>query len=91
MDSLALDGGGMRGLVSLGFLERIERILRERDGNEPDFRLNHSFDLIAGTSCGAIIAVLLAQGHSVDEVILRFQALADKLSPNPGGIRSAAC
>ena len=30
---LALDGGGIRGALTLGFLERVESILREREGN----------------------------------------------------------
>jgi|GEM_PF-178278 len=76
---LALDGGGIRGLISLGFLARIEGILRERHGNDPAFRLSHYFDLIAGTSTGSIIAALLAQGHSVEEVIQLYLELADNV------------
>ncbi|MEB3155936.1 MAG: patatin-like phospholipase family protein [Cyanobacteriota bacterium] len=76
---LALDGGGMRGLISLGFLERIEGLLRERHGNDPAFRLSHYFDLIAGTSTGAIIAALLAQGHRVEDVIQLYLELADQV------------
>jgi predicted acylesterase/phospholipase RssA len=66
---LALDGGGLRGIVSLGYLKRIETLLRRRHGDHPDFRLGHYFDLIAGTSTGAIIAAGLAIGLSVDELI----------------------
>ncbi len=29
---LALDGGGIRGILSLGFLARMEALLRERHG-----------------------------------------------------------
>ena len=61
---LALDGGGIRGALSLGFLERIERLLRERHAN-PDLRLRDYFDLIGGTSTGSIIAVGLAIGMDV--------------------------
>src|SRR5262245_45299303 len=46
---LALDGGGLRGILTLGILQRIEDILRERHGAGDDFRLSHYFDLIAGT------------------------------------------
>ena len=65
---LALDGGGLKGIVTLGFLGRMEEILRERHGNDPDFRLSDYFDLIAGTSTGAIIAAALARGMTVEEV-----------------------
>ncbi|MGH8189781.1 MAG: patatin-like phospholipase family protein [Steroidobacteraceae bacterium] len=57
---LALDGGGLRGILSLGLLQKIEDTLRERHGSGDDFRLCHYFDLIAGTSTGAIIAATLS-------------------------------
>jgi len=63
---LALDGGGIRGAISIGFLERIEAIVRERMG--PTAVLADYFDLIGGTSTGAIIATLLALGKTVDDV-----------------------
>jgi hypothetical protein len=65
---LALDGGGLRGIVTLGYLQRIEDLLRARVGGDPDFRLAHYFDLIAGTSTGAIIAAGLARGMTVAEI-----------------------
>lgn len=57
---LALDGGGVRGAMAIAILERIEDLLRARHGNHPDFRLSHYFDLIGGTSTGAIIGSALA-------------------------------
>ena len=65
---LALDGGGLRGVLTLGMLREIETILRAQHGGDPDFRLAHYFDLIAGTSTGAIIAASLSLGMTVDEV-----------------------
>lgn len=65
---LALDGGGLRGVLTLGMLREIEALLLARHGNDPDFRLCDYFDLIAGTSTGAIIAAALSLGMSVDEV-----------------------
>ena len=62
---LALDGGGVRGAISLGFLEKIESLLRERQGKA---RLGDWFDLIGGTSTGAIIAGGLALGHSIEQL-----------------------
>ncbi len=57
---LALDGGGVRGAMSVAVLERIEALLRARHGGRSDFRLCDYFDLIGGTSTGAIIAGALA-------------------------------
>lgn len=72
---LALDGGGLRGILTLGILQRVEALLRQRHDDDPAFRLCHYFDLIAGTSTGAIIAAALATGMSVDEVIGHYQGL----------------
>jgi hypothetical protein len=65
---LALDGGGLRGVLTLGMLRELEAHLRARHGGDPAFRLADYFDLIAGTSTGAIIGAALALGMSVDEV-----------------------
>ena len=64
---LALDGGGIRGVITLGLLERLESVLRDLHGN-PDLRLADYFDLIGGTSTGAIIAAGLSVGMSTAEV-----------------------
>ncbi len=76
---LALDGGGLRGILSLGFLQKIENILKERHGNNGDFRLSHYFDLIAGTSTGAIIAATLAMGWTVEEIRKKYMALGERV------------
>ncbi len=75
---LALDGGGVRGILSLGFLKHIESILRKRYHDET-FVLSRYFDLIGGTSTGAIIATLLARGAEVDEVIKLYRRLANDI------------
>lgn len=72
---LALDGGGLRGVLTLGMLREIESHLRARAGGDPAFRLSDHFDLIAGTSTGAIIAAALSLGMSVDEVHGHYMAL----------------
>ena len=64
---LALDGGGIRGLMSLEFLRRIEALVREKSGDDR-LVLADYFDYIAGTSTGGIIATCLALGMTVDEV-----------------------
>jgi len=66
---LALDGGGIRGLITLGILERMEELLANASGRGADFRLSDFFDYIAGTSTGAIIAAGLAMGKSVAELV----------------------
>ena len=57
---LALDGGGIRGVLSLGILAQIEKI-----AGKP---LGEYFDYIGGTSTGAIIATGLALGFSVSKL-----------------------
>jgi uncharacterized protein len=57
---LSLDGGGAKGFYTLGVLREVEGLLGTR--------LHERFDLIFGTSTGAIIAALLALGKSVDEI-----------------------
>ncbi|MEZ5994943.1 MAG: patatin-like phospholipase family protein [Hyphomonadaceae bacterium] len=66
---LALDGGGSRGLLSLGMLAELEKHLAERSGQGDNFRLAHYFDLIGGTSTGAIIATTLALEWRVRDVV----------------------
>ena len=80
---LSLDGGGIRGALTLGFLKKIEDELKRRHEklytNKNDFRLCHYFDLIGGTSTGAIIASLLAIGKSVDEISEMYQKLGGEI------------
>src|SRR5215213_4338370 len=53
---LAIDGGGIRGLIPAKVLARLEELVTERD---PDRALADCFDLIAGTSTGGLIALAL--------------------------------
>lgn len=70
---LALDGGGVRGMVTLGFLERLESLLRERH-HDPDLRLGQYFDLVGGTSVGALLGAGVALGMTTAELRSAFQA-----------------
>src|SRR5437762_13688187 len=63
---LACDGGGIRGIISIEVLARIESELRKSSGN-PKLVLADYFDYVAGTSTGAIMATLIALGYSIDE------------------------
>ena len=65
---LALDGGGIRGVLTIEILDEIERVLRAETGAGPSFRLADYFDYIAGTSTGAIIASCLSLGMSAAEI-----------------------
>ena len=90
---LSFDGGGVRGAISVAFLERIERIfaehqhkllsdyiaVKERAGiNDATvaaarkklltFRLADWFDLVGGTSTGALIAGAVALGFNTSQI-----------------------
>jgi predicted acylesterase/phospholipase RssA len=64
---LTIDGGGIRGMLSVEILARIEQILRDAH-NDESLKLCDYFDYIAGTSTGAIIAAALSWGMEVEEV-----------------------
>lgn len=58
---LSLDGGGAKGFYTLGVMKEIEGLVGGR--------LNEHFDLVYGTSTGAIIAALVCLGYSVDDIL----------------------
>ncbi|GJL63091.1 MAG: hypothetical protein NPIRA04_17450 [Nitrospirales bacterium] len=70
---LALDGGGIRGILTLEILASMESVLAKAKGTGSNFRLCHFFDYIGGTSTGAIIAAGLAKGMSVAELLTFYQ------------------
>ncbi|KAF7107585.1 hypothetical protein CFC21_108193 [Triticum aestivum] len=55
---LSIDGGGIRGLIPSTILACLESKLQELDG--PDARIADYFDVIAGTSTGALVTSMLA-------------------------------
>ncbi len=65
---LAIDGGGIRGMISLEVLAEIEAILRKALGADENFVLADYFDYVAGTSTGGIIATCIAKGMSVAKI-----------------------
>jgi hypothetical protein len=79
---LALDGGGIRGIVSLQYLARLEELLRDRLG-QPELVLSDYFDLIGGTSTGAIIAAALALGFPVEKIQRLYLNLATMIFKKP--------
>ena len=63
---LALDGGGIRGMIAVEVLGSIESLLRNKLGEGPDFVLADYFDFVAGTSTGAITAACISLGMKVE-------------------------
>jgi uncharacterized protein len=75
---LSLDGGGIRGIFTLGILEKLEFLLREKHGKS-DMVLADHYDIISGTSTGAIIGTCLALGKQVSEIIELYNNLGTKI------------
>jgi patatin-like phospholipase/acyl hydrolase len=71
---LALDGGGVRGAITVAFLERIEHLLSQHCGRT--VRLGDYFHLVGGTSTGSIIAGAIALGFSAAQVKELYTTLA---------------
>lgn len=66
---LALDGGGIRGVYAAHVLARLEDTLK--------LPVSHCFDLIAGTSTGAILAGAAATEIPMQTVVGLFESKAD--------------
>ena len=80
---LTLDGGGAKGFYTLGVLKEIEAMV--------GCPLYQKFDLVFGTSTGAIIASLIALGHSVDSILELYRKhVPTVMSENTAPARSRA-
>ncbi len=66
---LSLDGGGIRGVLTLEILLELETQLKAELKKDDSFRLSDFFDYIGGTSTGAIIAAGLSRGMSATELL----------------------
>lgn len=75
---LALDGGGIRGILTVQLLKRIEKLVRERTGDDTTVLADY-FDLIGGTSTGAIIASALALGWPVERIEKLYRELGNSI------------
>jgi hypothetical protein len=75
---LALDGGGTRGMLTLGVLAGLESGLRAAGGDE-QLVLSDVYDYIGGTGTGAVIATGLALGMPVEELERHYRKLARKV------------
>jgi hypothetical protein len=79
---LALDGGGIRGILTLQFLQTIESLIKKRFGDNT--LLCDYFDLIGGTSTGSIIAAGLACGMTVGALQDLYKNIGDKVFQQGG-------
>lgn len=77
---LAIDGGGLRGVLALQYLQKIQDLLSTRYDRK-DFVLSDYFDLIGGTSTGAIIATGLALGMRVEKILEIYLDDAKRIFP----------
>ena len=68
---LSLDGGGSKGVYTLGVLKEFEAYIQTP--------LHDYFDLIYGTSTGSIIASLLSLGKSVEEIETTYFDIVPKI------------
>lgn len=88
---LSLDGGGMRGTYTATYLEQVSRAFAQRRGGQ-GLDLGAAFDLIVGTSTGAIIACALAAKIPLGKVIelYRQHGAAIFARPLPGSVAGVA-
>jgi patatin-like phospholipase/acyl hydrolase len=84
---LALDGGGIRGTITIEILARIEALLQAESGRGNAFVLADYFDYIAGTSTGAIIATCLSLGMRVDQIRQFYQESGAVMFDRAGFLR----
>ena len=68
---MSIDGGGVKGIVSLLLLNELQNHLNDLHGS--DTHISEYFDVICGTSAGGIIACMVGVlGIPVDECIDRY-------------------
>lgn len=68
---LCLDGGGMRGILTIQLLKKLEEI-----AGIPCYEL---FDMVAGTSTGGIIAGLITTGHNAIQIEKMYEELVTQV------------
>lgn len=80
---LALDGGGLRGTFTAAVLAKWDDMLKAGGGNGI---ISH-FDLVAGTSTGAILAIGLALGLKPSEILAFYEEKGPKIFPKDRKLR----
>ena len=79
---LSIDGGGMRGYYSAAYLQKLSALAADRFG-QSGFDLSEKFQLIVGTSTGAIVGAGLLAGLSLQEVMAFYVGYGEKIFPSP--------
>lgn len=84
---LALDGGGVRGIVALVLLEELMKRVQTRKGLKTVPRPADYFELAAGTSTGGIIGIMLFRlCMTVEDTITQYYKIGeDVFSPKVYG------
>ncbi|MEQ6352948.1 patatin-like phospholipase family protein [Ralstonia pseudosolanacearum] len=78
---LCLDGGGMRGVYQAAYLDAVlARLVGEGRCMQP-IDVGRCFDLIVGTSTGAIVACALASGKEPRNVRLLYEMHGGHIFP----------
>jgi hypothetical protein len=79
---LSLDGGGMRGTYTATYLARVAAAFGQRHGVAA-LDIGAGFDLITGTSTGAIIACALAAAVPLNGVVELYREHGASIFPRP--------
>jgi patatin-like phospholipase/acyl hydrolase len=78
---LSIDGGGMRGIYTAAFLDHLLRqYARLRNVEQLD--LGKGFDMIVGTSTGAILGCAAAIGRPMAEMVALYEENGHKIFPH---------
>ena len=82
LNVLSLDGGGMRGLYSATVLKVLgDRFAKARLSGPLD--VGKGFNLVVGTSTGAILAAGIAAGIPMVEIATLYEKVGPRVFPNP--------
>jgi len=77
---LSIDGGGMRGYYSAAYLQHLKVLAAERFGHA-DFDIGSKFQLIVGTSTGAILGAGLLADVPMHQVMSLYKNFGEKIFP----------
>jgi hypothetical protein len=80
---LAIDGGGLRGTFTAAVLAKWDDMIKSGGGNN----LVKHFDLVAGTSTGAILAIGLGLGLTPDEMLAFYREQGPRIFPKDRKLR----